>query len=519
MTSVQAAVAIDDRAQLGMALGARAEEAVDRASARLSQYDERRFSDDYEEHRRLRTLFGTLFIARWMVCGRVADEDEHRWLVRGGRLAVAEGVPVGRTTRGYYCWRDSVIAILREEAGRLGTPAAVLDNAIDVTRASCDASLMRMAVDQDHHRETTTQQLAASEARFRTLYETMACGVAVVDPDGSIVQVNEAALGILGISAPELLQANLLRPQTNVHDEKGADVATMFREVAVGLVPVRGRVMELAAAGDRPVRWVQADMVPAVGADGRLAQVVITFIDIRAVKDAERAKAESEAKSRFLATMSHELRTPLNSVLGFAQLLRMRVADRLEDRELRYLDHIELSGRHLLAIINDILDLTKVASGRLEVNVETIEVRPILLGVASDLQVAAETKGLHMSVAPGPALRARADQVRARQVVLNLVSNALKFTPAGEVSVSAAHSGEMIEITVTDTGIGIPADQIEAIFDEFTQVEGGFTRSHEGTGLGLPLARQLVELMGGTLRIESAVGRGTTARVQLPAAV
>lgn len=519
MATVGASLALDARVRLGSALGERAEESVRMQAERLGSHAGPEYSSEYEENRRLRAFFGTLFIARWLVTGIKADEHENAWMVLGGRLAVAEGVPMARTVRGYLCWRDAVIQILREAAAEHETPPAILEEAVAVTRASCDSSLLRMAADQDLHREATVRQLAASESRFRGLYETMACGVLVVDAQGRVGAFNDAATAILGReAATHLRTANLLAPRIAVHDEAGVELPMLLATVIEHQRAVRGSVLQLAGTDERGPIWVQADFVPVLDGEGGLEEVVVTFIDVTAIREAERERAENAAKSRFLATMSHELRTPLNSVLGFAQLLRMRVGDRLDERELRYLDNIESSGRNLLAVINDILDLTSASDGRLDVTTADIDVRPILETICADLQGAAVAKGLRLQLAAGPRVRARADRTRLRQVLVHLASNALKFTRAGGVTLAArAHDGA-VEVTVTDTGIGIPREHLQRVLEDFAQVDDGLTRSHDGAGVGLSLARSLVELMQGTLSIESEVGSGTTVRLRLPAA-
>lgn len=518
MASVDAPVALDSRVRLGLALGARAKESVRLQTKRLGAHGERAYSSEYEENRRLRVLFGTLFVARWLVTGVGADEDEHAWMMRGGQMAVAEGVPTARTVRGYICWRDAVIEILRDSAAELETPAAALEEAITVTRASCDASLLRMAGDQDRHREETTSQIAASEARLRGLYDSMACGVLVVDRGGRVTSFNQAAASIIGGGAPHRLStANLLQPRMPVRDANGVELQHLLAAVIEDRRPLRGQVLQVPTES-RGTIWVQADFVPVLDAEGAIDQVVVTFIDVTDIKEAERERADNAAKSRFLAIMSHELRTPLNSVLGFAQLLRMRVGDRLDERELRYLDNIETSGRSLLGVINDILDLTSASDGSLAVRTAEIDVRPVLEAVRDDMQTAASAKGLRIEVSVAERVRARADRNRLRQVLLHLVSNALKFTGAGCVTLAAQAEDGQVEVTVTDTGIGIAAENLERIFEDFAQIDGGLNRSQDGAGVGLSLARSLVELMHGNLKIESEVGRGTTVRVRLPSA-
>ena len=229
---------------------------------------------------------------------------------------------------------------------------------------------------------------------------------------------------------------------------------------------------------------------------------------------------ESEAKSRFLASMSHELRTPLNSILGFAQLLDSAGTGRLNERQQRYVGHIESSGRHLLALITDVLDLSKVAAGQMEVDIEDVELVPLVQQAVARVGPLADVRPLEIVVDPAPSLWVRADRRRLLQVLLNLLSNAIKFTPAGGlVKVSMARSGTEIEIAVLDTGIGIAADRCEWIFEEFTQVQAGALDNQEGTGLGLALSRRLLTLMDGTISLRSEAGRGSVFTVCLPRAV
>jgi signal transduction histidine kinase len=258
------------------------------------------------------------------------------------------------------------------------------------------------------------------------------------------------------------------------------------------------------------------DAVPIFDTDGELIEVVSTSVDVTAVKTAEELRAESAAKSRFLATMSHELRTPLNSILGFAQLLRIYDTGQLDETQKRYVKNIETSGGHLLSLISDILELSKVAAGQVALKIEDVDAANAVREVADEFEPMLTEKPIELRLDLRPRLLTRVDPIRFRQVVVNLLANALKFTEAGSVTISTRKRARQLELRVADTGIGIPPDQIDRVFDEFTQVDSSPTRTHGGTGLGLPLTRRLVELMGGTVTLESAVGRGTTAVVLLP---
>jgi signal transduction histidine kinase len=233
------------------------------------------------------------------------------------------------------------------------------------------------------------------------------------------------------------------------------------------------------------------------------------------------AEAANLAKSQFLANMSHELRTPLNAILGFSEVLEHGIAGQLESRQSEYIGLIRQSGEHLLHVINEILDLARIDAGKLELNEEVIDPRRVIDSCISIVEDRAAAGLLRLSVEieeDVPPLIA--DRTRLTEILLNLLSNAIKFTELGgsvSVMVRCAQDGS-VEFVVRDTGIGMTPAEIEIALELFGQVDAGLARPHEGTGLGLPLARKLAELHGGTLRVESKKGRGTTVTLALPAA-
>ena len=248
--------------------------------------------------------------------------------------------------------------------------------------------------------------------------------------------------------------------------------------------------------------------------------------EIQAQMAVESAKRQAEqanrAKSEFLAHMSHELRTPLNAIIGFADAMKSNMFGPIgNERYAEYVRHIAASGKHLLDITNDILDLSKVEAGRLELFEEIVDVRAAVEQCGALLHELALGQGLRFAVTlPSDLPRLRADAKMVRQVALNLLSNALKFTPrGGEVTATAERdaAGNLI-LVVSDTGIGIAEADIATALAPFGQIDSSLNRKHAGTGLGLPLAKRLVELHGGTLTVESVVGRGTTVRAAWPAA-
>lgn len=224
-----------------------------------------------------------------------------------------------------------------------------------------------------------------------------------------------------------------------------------------------------------------------------------------------------QLNNRFLATMSHELRTPLNAILGFSELLLEKDQADWSDKQRRFLEYIQGGGRHLLVLINDLLDLARVQAGQLELKLRRISLRQEESAVLPGLDLLAREKRVRLESPAHPEMWLQADAARVRQILNNLLSNAIKFTPAdGRVWMEARAVDAWVEITVADTGVGIQVSDQAVIFDEFRQAEAGIRQP--GVGLGLAIARRLVEAHGGTIWVESKVGSGSRFHFTLPAA-
>jgi signal transduction histidine kinase len=229
-------------------------------------------------------------------------------------------------------------------------------------------------------------------------------------------------------------------------------------------------------------------------------------------------EAASAHKSRFLASMSHELRTPLNSILGFAELLQDPDFGSLDESQRKFVTNIHTSGAHLLGLINDILDLSKIAAGKIELHLEGVHVHEVLQGIGDILRPLAGRKRLTFTVHPADAdLQVLADAARFKQVLYNLISNAIKFTPdGGHIDVHAVALPDAVEVSVQDDGIGIAEADQDRIFEQFQQIDSALSRHFEGTGLGLALTRNFVRLQGGDISVTSAPGHGSTFTFTLP---
>ena len=243
----------------------------------------------------------------------------------------------------------------------------------------------------------------------------------------------------------------------------------------------------------------------------------------RAVADARRvgaAEAASRTKSEFLTAMSHELRTPINAAMGYAELIEMGLGGPVTDQQREYLGRIRTSHAHLLGIVTDLLNYSRLEAGQVTYDLAPVAVHVVVAAVLPMVEPQAAAKGLAVEHGPCPeGVAARADRAKTEQIVLNLLSNAVKFTPAGgRVTVACGGTDARVVIVVTDTGPGVPADKQAAIFEPFVQLGRTLRSGHEGTGLGLAISRDLARAMGGDLVVKSTPGGGATFTLALPRA-
>jgi signal transduction histidine kinase len=238
-------------------------------------------------------------------------------------------------------------------------------------------------------------------------------------------------------------------------------------------------------------------------------------------RDLLRAKQEAEAadrtKSAFLASMSHELRTPLNSIIGFTGLLLQGLAGPLTEEQAKQLGMVKNSGKHLLALINDVLDISKIEAGEIKVENEEFDIGESVNNVVQTVRPLADKKRLLLNVQIAPDIGVvTSDRRRFEQILMNLLGNAIKFTEQGAVHVGVSMKNGQVSVSVSDTGMGIKREDVDRLFQPFSQLDTGIARKHEGTGLGLSICKRLIEKMGGGITVDSEWGRGSTFKFTLP---
>lgn len=373
----------------------------------------------------------------------------------------------------------------------------------------------------------TERALRESEERFRTIFQAVPLGVAYTEPKGRILQVNPALSELTGYGAGELVGRSLL---DLTHPEDRPQEGALFEQLADGMVEdfdrskrclhkdgsvtqVRLRVCVLKDEQRRP--WRAVAVLEDTGEHLRLAE---------AERARESAEASNRAKSNFLSRMSHELRTPLNAMLGFAQLLELD-GERMEARHTQWIGQIRKAGWHLLEMINDVLDLSRIESGTIKLQLEPLRLEPLLAESMAMVEPQARERGVHLSRAlmGDASLRVFGDSTRIKQILTNLLSNAIKYNrEGGEVRLGtrrleAADGSGLIEVEVSDTGLGMNPDQLAQLFQPFNRL-GRERGAAEGTGIGLVIAKLLAERLGGALTVRSAEGVGSTFTLTLPLA-
>jgi len=475
-------------------------------------------------------------------------EDTARVLEEGIPVAMEKGIWRGENRlkhrEGYLIPVDQTVFVIRNDEGEVQNLATIM---IDVTeQKEAERQLRQRAAELQTVAEVSTSAATVLEPEellqevvdlTKEDFDLYHAHIYLIDDEGKSLKLaagaGEAGQQMVaeGWSIPANSETSLVarayrsREGVIVNDVREAPdflpnphLSDTRAEMAVPMI-VSDRVLGvLDVQSDKVGRFTQQD----VNIQTTLAGQVATALDNarlfqEAQQVADRLREVDRMKSEFLANMSHELRTPLNSILGYTQLLLLDLEDTLPQESMEDMQSIHLNGQHLLSMINDILDLAKIEAGRLNLNFEALEIGTLLESVQASNSGLFLDKPIEMVIEMEEDVPAVwADSVRMTQVLNNLVANAVKFTDEGKITIRAYQVDDGVNIEVEDEGIGIDEEDMDKLFERFRQIDGSYTRRAEGTGLGLPITRHLVEMHGGVITVESEVGVGSTFTIHLP---
>jgi len=407
----------------------------------------------------------------------------------------------------------------RAEEALQGEPADISDLSEDEMRHHIhELRVHQIELEMQNEELRRTQlELEAARDKYSDLYDFAPVGYFTISAEGMILEANLTGAGMLGVERA-LLTGSPFSEFINRDDQ---DIYYHHRRQLSETKNKQTCELRLVEK-DRAQFYAQVVCIPVFNENGNLDRVRAAATDITALKRAKDAAEDANrAKSEFLANMSHEIRTPMNSILGFAEILKGKIKDK---QQKRYLSIILSSGNSLLTLINDILDLSKIEAGKIEIKYKAVNPISVFNEITRVFSQKISTKGLNYSLASGNSMPEYLllDEARLRQILLNLVGNAVKFTESGSVNIEVKtlaykETPGLVDFTFTveDTGIGIPADQQEIIFEAFEQQKGIDHTGYSGTGLGLAISKRLAEMMEGTISVASEKDQGSIFTVTL----
>ena len=457
------------------------------------------------------------------------NDDEIGSLIDGFNAMLAEiqqrdtalqGVNDSLTVRTRELEREVTERLRAQE--ELKTLNATLELRVAERSAAAEQRALQLARSEEAHQKQSRI--------LQSILDSMSDGVIVADDAGSLILVNPAAETMLRLDdepAPHDQWAQrygLYLPDTvTLYPMDRFPLTQAVRGEAVADVEVFAQ-----QPGREDGRWLSVNATPLKDEEGVLHNGVAIFHDITARKHAAEellnaknaAEAANRAKSQFLANMSHELRTPLNAIIGYSEMLQEQAQDMDHPEAIPDLRRIHSAGKHLQSLIDDILDLSKIEAGKMELFIETFDVQSMVRDVVTTIQPLVDRNHNALDVDYSEDLGPmRADLTKVRQILFNLLSNASKFTQRGRITLTVSRRADWIHFRVTDTGIGMSPEQMEKLFQDFTQVDASTTRKYGGTGLGLAISRRFCRMMGGEITAQSSLGEGATFECQMPATV
>jgi PAS domain S-box-containing protein len=426
--------------------------------------------------------------------------------------------------------RDVLVKILARKS-RDALMEEVKSKNIELERHRADLEQLNVGLQQ--RVEERTQELAERSHEFErlsiyqsVLIDSIPNPIFVKDKDGIFTSCNKAFEEAFGHQRESIIGKTILELE-GISSEK----AESYHQKDLDNIRASEDTFEevIAHFSDGSPRHMVAQRRPFRMPDGSIGGLLVVLVDITERKrmeeeiaeSREAAEAANNAKSAFLANMSHELRTPMNAIIGYTEMLAEDAEDDGLEEMASDLGKIESSAKHLLSLINDVLDLSKIEAGRMELYCEEFDLIELLRGIEDTVQTLVDRNSNELIVdLPSSDLTVYADSTKIRQCMLNLLSNACKFTSEGRIILSVSPiriaGTEYVDIAVADSGIGVPEDKLATLFEEFTQADASTTKNFGGTGLGLAISKRFCEMMGGTIEVESEIGVGTTFTARIP---
>jgi len=455
-------------------------------------------------------------------------EETYKYIQRkGDRLYAESYIPRLRGGQGAHLW--GVAAPLYDHNGRR---CGAIETVRDVTE-----------------QKQMEEALRASEREYRELMMLANSIILRWSRDGKITFLNEFGLRFFGYTEAEIIGRHVVGTIVPENETTGRDLRQLIEEICTNPKKYERNINENMLSNGESV-WIDWTNKAVLDDTGRMKEVLSIGSDITDRKQAEeqirrlnddlrrhaeileqrvnertaelaaameKAQAADRIKSAFLATMSHELRTPLNSIIGFTGIMLQGLAGPMNEEQNKQLTMVQNSSRHLLSLINDVLDISKIEAGQLDLSMSSFDLRESIEKMVKLVSPLAERKGIDLKIDnPEDISTIITDQRRIEQIIINLLNNAIKFTEKGQVCVTCLNKNDLYLLSVSDTGIGIQPDKIPELFQPFHQIDTGLSRKHEGTGLGLSICKKLLDMMGGTIEVKSIWGQGSTFTISIP---